>query len=328
MKAILVKEYGGADQLTIGEFPTPQPNDDELLVKVKASALNRADIMQREGKYPPPRGASPILGLEMAGVVEAVGKNCSGWHTGDRVCALLSGGGYAQYTVIPAKMGIPIPENFSFEQAAAIPEVFLTAYQALFCLGELQSGQHVLIHAGASGVGSASIQLAREAGATVIVTAGSAKKLDFCMKLGARVAINYRDGEFASTVLEETKKQGVNLIVDCVGASHWEQNLGSLAVDGRLVLLATMGGVKVEHINLLTILLKRLHIIGSTLRSRSLEYKIELTAEFVRNILPGFSSERYEPIVDSVFSWEEVEKAHQRMEANLNMGKIVLKIAD
>lgn len=328
MKAILVKEYGGADQLAIGEFPTPQPNDDELLVKVKASALNRADIMQREGKYPPPRGASPILGLEMAGEVEAVGKNCTGWHPGDRVCALLPGGGYAQYTVIPAKMGIPIPDNLSFEEAAAIPEVFLTAYQALFWLGELKAGQHILVHAGASGVGSAAVQLAREAGAKVIITAGSAKKLDFCMQLGARVAINYHDGEFASTVLEETKKQGVNLIVDCVGASYWEQNLGCLAVDGRLVLLATMGGIKVDHINLLTILLKRLHIIGSILRSRSKEYKIDLTAEFVRNILPGFSDGRYTPVVDSVFAWEEAEEAHQRMESNLNMGKIVLKIDD
>lgn len=326
MKAILVNEPGGAEQLMLGEYPAPQHLADELLVRVKASALNRADILQREGKYPPPKGESPILGLEIAGIVEEVGPNCSGWHRGDRVSALLPGGGYAQYVAIPARMAIPIPDNLSFEEAAAIPEAFLTAYQALYWLGNLQAEQQVLIHAGASGVGTAAIQLVKGAGSIPMVTAGAAKKLDFCLGLGAKIAINYRDGEFASHVLEATNNKGANIIVDCVGAAYWEQNLRSLAIDGRLVLLATMGGAKVDAVNLRTILIKRLQIIGTTLRARTREYKIQLTKDFVKNIMPGFSDGQFRPIIDSTFPWEEVSEAHRRMENNLNLGKIVLLV--
>jgi putative PIG3 family NAD(P)H quinone oxidoreductase len=326
MKAILVNEPGGVEMLVIKNYPAPQIQQDELLVRVKATALNRADILQRMGKYPPPKGASPVLGLEMAGIVEEVGTNCSGWRTGDRVCGLLPGGGYAEYVAIPAKIAMPIPETLSFEEAAAIPEVFLTAFQALYWLGGLKPGQNVLVHAGASGVGTAAIQLIKEAGANAIVTSGSAKKLDFCLKLGAKIAINYNDGEFAKQVLEATGNQGVDIILDFIGASYMAQNLASLAPDGRLILLATMGGGQVNQFNLMTILRKRLHIIGSTLRARSLEYKIQLTNDFVKKILPGFSDGRYKPIVDSVYSWKQAAEAHQRMEANLNMGKIILRI--
>ena len=328
MKAILVKEPGGVEQLMMGEFPMPEAHADELLVRIKATALNRADILQRQGKYPPPPGASPLLGLEMAGVVEKVGERCSGWKVGDRVCALLPGGGYGQYCVIPAKMAIPIPENLTFEEAAAIPEVFLTAYQALYWLGNIVSGQNVLIHAGASGVGTAAIQLVNFAGATPMITAGSAKKLDFCLQLGAKVAINYKDGEFASHILQVTDKKGVQLIVDSIGAAFWEQNIACLAMDGKMILLATMGGAIVEKCSLIKILLKRLQIIGSTLRSRSVEYKIRLTQAFVQNILPAFEDGRLKPVIDSVFDWKDVAQAHQHMEANLNMGKIILKITE
>ncbi|RMH75662.1 MAG: NAD(P)H-quinone oxidoreductase [Calditrichaeota bacterium] len=328
MKAILVRKPGGPEELYLGEFPTPEPKSDELLVRVKATALNRADIMQREGKYPPPEGASPILGLEMAGVVEKVGADCTGWHWGDRVCGLLPGGGYAEYAVIPARMAIPIPDNLTFEEAAAIPEAFLTAYQALHWVGKLQAGETVLIHAGASGVGTAAIQLAREAGATVIVTSSSARKLDFCLHLGAKVGINYSDGEFAAGVLEATEKQGVNLLLDCIGAPIWEQNLRCLALDGRMVILAVMGGRKIPHFDLAPILLRRLQIMGTTLRNRSQAYKIELTREFVKHILPLIEEGRVKPIIDSVFPWEQVQEAHRRMEQKLNVGKIVLKVGE
>ncbi len=328
MKAILPKEPGGVDKLVMAEVPRPEPRADELLVRVRAAGVNRADILQREGKYPPPKGVGPVLGLEMAGEVVEVGPNCSGWRSGDRVCALLPGGGYAEYVTIPAKMGIPIPANLTFEQAAAIPEVFLTAYQALYWLGELKAGQEVLVHAGASGVGTAAIQLIREAGATAIVTAGSAKKLDFCSGLGAKVAINYKAGEFAPDVLEATHQRGVDIILDFVGASHWEQNLECLARDGRLIILALMSGAMIEKMNLLTILRKRLHIIGTTLRSRDLEYKIRLTSEFVKNILPMIEEGRLQPVIDTVFPWRKVKQAHRRMEENLNMGKIVLTIGE
>lgn len=328
MKAILVKQPGGAEQLILGEYPLSEHHSDELLVRVKATALNRADILQREGKYPPPRGASPVLGLEIAGIVEKVGANCSAWHRGDRVCALLPGGGYAQYVSIPAKMAVPVPDNLSFEEAAAIPEAFLTAFQALYWLGGLQGGQQVLIHAGASGVGTAAIQLARQAGSIALITAGSARKLDFCLQLGAKVAINYRDGEFAAHILEATQNQGVNIIVDCVGGAYWEQNIQSLAVDGRLVLLATMGGGTVSQVILTTIIRKRLQIIGTTLRGREREYKTELTRDFVTRIMPGFEDGRYKAVIDAVFPWEEAAEAHRRMEDNLNLGKIVLTVGD
>lgn len=328
MKAILVKQPGGAEQLILGEYLMPEHHSDELLVRVKATALNRADILQREGKYPPPRGASPILGLEISGIVEEVGANCSAWQRGDRVCALLPGGGYAQYVSIPAKMAVPVPDKLSFEEAAAIPEAFLTAFQALYWLGGLQSGQQVLIHAGASGVGTAAIQLVKQAGSIALITAGSARKLDFCLQLGAKVAINYRDGEFAAHILEATQNQGVNIIVDCVGGAYWEQNIQSLAVDGRLVLLATMGGGNVSQVSLTTIIRKRLQIIGTTLRGREREYKTELTRDFVTRIMPGFADGKYKPVIDSVFPWEEAAEAHRRMEDNLNLGKIVLTVGD
>jgi len=326
MKAILAKEPGGVEQLVMVEIPTPSPRSEELLVRVNATALNRADILQREGKYPPPKGASAILGLEMAGVVESIGAGCTGWRVGDRVCALLAGGGYAEYVTIPAKLAIPIPQSLSFEQAAAIPEVFLTAYQALFWLGDIQPEQNVLVHAGASGVGTAAIQLIREADAHAIITAGSAKKLDFCSGLGAKVAINYKAGDFAPDVLEATGDRGADIILDFIGAPYWAQNLSCLATDGRFIILALMGGSKIDEFNLLTILRKRLKIIGTTLRARDLAYKARLTGEFVKNILPGFEEGKFEAIIDSVFPWRQVKKAHRRMEQNQNIGKIVLQV--
>lgn len=326
MKAILVRKPGGADQLVLGEYPTPEPGDGELLVRVRATALNRADILQRRGLYPPPPGASPILGLEMAGVVERVGPRCQGWQPGDRVFALLPGGGYAEYVTVPADMAMPIPGNLGFEEAAAIPEAFLTAYQTLFWIGRLQAGERVLIHAGASGVGTAAIQLARDAEAEVLVTAGSEAKLAACRSLGASHAFNYKTGPFAPRVLEATGGRGVDVLLDFVGAPYWEQNLECLATDGRLVLIATMGGGIIDRFDLRRLMAKRVQVTGTTLRSRSPEYKARLTQEFAAHALPRFADGRLRPVIDRVFPWERVAEAHRYMEENRNIGKIVLRV--
>lgn len=326
MKAIIVESPGGADQLKMGEFPTPQPTAKELLVKVKATALNRADIFQREGKYPPPKGESPLLGLEMAGVVEQAGNACHTYQVGDRVSALLPSGGYAEYVVVPEALAIPIPENLSFEQAVAIPEVFLTAYQALFWIGNLQQDETVLIHAGASGVGTAAIQLAKIAGATVIITAGTDQKVEYCRQLGAAHGINYKQDDFAENVLIFTENKGVDMIIDFVGASYWQQNISAIALDGRWVILATLGGAKIEQVNLRKLFAKRVQLTCSTLRSRELAYKIDLTQEFAYHHLPHFATGELQPVVDRVFSWYDVVAAHRYMEANQNIGKIVLTI--
>lgn len=327
MRAILISRPGGAKQLYMGEYEKPHGTADDILVRVKATALNRADILQREGKYPPPKGASPILGLEMAGVVEEVGENCQEmWRPGDRVFGLLPGGGYAEYAVVPGKMAMPIPDSFTFEQAAAIPEAFLTAYQTLFWIGQLRSGETVLIHAGASGVGTAAIQLAKAAGASPAVTVGTEEKREACLKLGADFAFNYKEGPFLEKVKAATNGEGVDLILDFVGAPYWEQNIDLLKTDGRLVLISSLGGSRVEKVSLAKILTKRLQITGTTLRSRSLEYKTDLTQEFASFALPRFMSGELRPVIDRVFSWENVREAHRYMEENKNIGKIVLAI--
>ncbi|HEY7462509.1 MAG TPA: NAD(P)H-quinone oxidoreductase [Gemmatimonadota bacterium] len=375
MRAILVREPGDPDQLVLGEFPTPEPAPGDLLVKVKAAGVNRADVLQRRGRYPPPPGASPILGLEMAGVVgrvepeapvdrSAPGRSSAPsaelrpkeWRPGDRVCGLLPGGGYAEYAVLPAGLAMPIPENLSFEQAAAIPEVFLTAYQCLVWIGGLRavggasgsssavrSGRtddplspdrwsgtpdwmprDVLVHAGASGVGTAAIQLVGEAGARALVTAGSERKLEACRDLGAATTFDYKAGPFAPGVLEATGGRGVDLVLDVVGAPYWEQNLECLATDGRIVLIATMGGRRVEGADVSVLVRKRASVVGTTLRARGLGYKLRLTCEFADWSLPRFADGRLRPVIDRVFSWEAAADAHRYIEENRNIGKIIL----
>lgn len=326
MFAVIASGFGDASVLKVGEVKAPTPNEGELLVRVHATALNRADLLQRRGLYPPPPGAPEILGLEMAGVVEQVPAGCSEYNVGDRVCALLPGGGYAEYVTIPTQMAIPIPQGLSFEEAAAVPEVFLTAYLNLFWLGGLTRDSTVLIHAGASGVGTAAIQLVREVGARALVTAGSAEKIERCLKLGATGGWNYKEGGFASWALEKTEGKGVNLILDFVGAPYFEGNLQALAMDGRLVVIGTMGGTEISNFNLGKLMAKRLQVIGTTLRNRKLEDKIRLTKDFCDFALPRFEDGRLKPIVDSVFEFNEVAKAHEYMESNANIGKIVLRI--
>ena len=324
MKAVVVKEPGGAEQLLFKDFSKPVPGKGEILIKVKASAINRTDIVSREGKSG--YMANPILGIEVSGeVVETgVGANI---QTGTRVMGLVNGGGYAQYALMPADRAMKIPDNLSFEEAAAIPEVFLTAYQTLFWLGELTDQETVLIHAGGSGVGTAAIQLAKKlTKAKIITTAGSKGKLDFCHSLGADICINYKEQSFDEEILKATNNQGVDVILDFIGASYWEKNLKSIKTDGRWVLIGILGGTVVEKVNLLELLLKRVQLKGTLLTPRSDEYKKELTEEFVTKAMPLFRKHEIKAIVDHVFPFEEVQRAHEHMEANKNVGKIILQV--
>ncbi|MEO8166669.1 MAG: NAD(P)H-quinone oxidoreductase, partial [bacterium] len=281
MQAVVMESLGAPDVLKLGTWVRPEPGKNEILVKVDAAGINRADTLQRQGKYPPPKGASPVLGLEIAGRVEEVGDETSRWKRGDNVFGLLPGGGYAEFAIMHEDLAMPVPHSFSMIDAAAIPEVFLTAYQALLWHAKLQAGEYVLIHAGASGVGTAAIQLAREIGVHILVTA-SASKHAICLELGAEKVIDYKTELFDKIVLEYTKGRGVDAVIDFIAAPYYQQNISSLAVDGRLVILATMGGGKVSEIDLRQILAKRLSVIGSTLRSRELSYQIKLTQEFSR----------------------------------------------
>lgn len=322
MRAIIpvdnAKVYG------IGETEEPALSYGDVLVSVRATAINRADLLQKRGLYPPPPNASTILGLEMAGVVE---EGSGPWKPGDRVMALLPGGGYAERARIPSGMAMRIPDNLSFEEAAAIPEVFLTAFLNLFKLGGLKAGQTALIHAGASGVGTAALQLAREAGVRTLATAGSPAKREACLRLGAEAAFDYRAGPFLPAVRQSTGGRGVDVILDFVGASYWEQNLDALAPDGKLIVVGTMGGSRVHGLDLGRLLARRLQVIGTALRSQPPEKKVSLTAEFAEYALPRFASGNLKPIVDSVWDWADVEKAHAHMEANRNVGKIVLRVS-
>lgn len=326
MKAILVKEPGGIDQLTLTEIKQPKPQAGEVLVKVKASAVNRADIVKRVGKYPNQAKENISLGLEVSGIVEEVGSNISKYKIGDEVCGLMAEGGYAEYAILREDIIIPKPDNLSFVEAAAIPEVFMTAYQTLFWLGKLKRGEHVLIHAGGSGVGTAAIQLAKQAGAIVTVTAGSQEKLEFCKTLGADTLINYKTETFSDVILEETKKRGVDLILDFIGASYWDMNMKSIAVDGRIVLIGLLGGARVENFNLNHILAKRIQVTGTLLNPRSDQYKADLVNDLVESSLELFKTGELKPIVDSTYELADVGKAHDYMQASKNIGKIVLTV--
>lgn len=325
MKAILLKAPGGPEQLYLGTCRRPVPKKHEVLVRVEATALNRADILQRMGKYPPPKGASEILGLEVAGVVERVGKAVTRWKPGDRVFGLVAGGGYAEYAVLHEDMAMPIPDKLSFEEAAALPEAFLTAFQALYWLGKMEPGERVLIHAGASGVGTAAIQIVRAAGAHAYVTA-SASKHALCRELGAELTINYHEEDFVEAVRKKTRGRGVDLILDFIGAPYWERNLNALARDGRIVLLAMMGGTRLEAFDLRPFFRKRATVVASTLRDRDLKYKIRLTREVASLLLYMLEEGRFRPVIDTVYNWVNVADAHRRMEANRNAGKIVLRV--
>jgi putative PIG3 family NAD(P)H quinone oxidoreductase len=324
MKAIVASTPCSTVELVPVDVPSPEMGPEQVRIAIHATALNRADLLQRRGKYPPPPGESDILGLECAGVVSAVGSSVSSVKPGDRVMALLAAGGYAEEVVVHHAMAIPVPPQLSMIEAAAIPEAFLTAREALFTLGRLQPRQRVLVHAAAGGVGSAAVQLARAVGAQVFATA-SGSKLDFVRSLGADSVIDYKSQDFAAIIAEQTKKVGVDVVLDFIGAPYFEQHTKCMAVGGRLVVIGVMGGPSAT-LNLGTLLFKRHQILGLVMRARPLADKIAITAAFVRESLPLFAQGVLRPIVDKVFEFEDAGKAHERMERNENVGKIVLRV--
>lgn len=324
MKAVLFDDAGGPEVLYVGETDKPIVANDQVLVKVEATALNRADTLQRRGLYPPPKGASSILGLEMSGTISDVGSDVTQWKVGDKVCALLDGGAYAEFVLANPNMLIKVSNEMNFDQAAAIPEVFLTAYQSLVYLLKLKSDDTILIHAGASGVGTAAIQIAKSKGAKVIVTA-SKQKHGICRELDADLIIDYKEHSFKQ-VIEESSYKKVDAILDVVAGSYFSDNLDLLGLDGRMVMLAALGGLKVTEANVGQIVWKRLNVMGSTLRSRDLNYKIKLTQDFVNDFWADFDSGKLKPIIHEVINWTEVVKGHQMMEANKNAGKIVMRV--
>lgn len=325
MKAIVFDQPGDEHQLHLTEVTDPSYSPHEVLIHIAATALNRADLLQREGKYPVPPGASSILGLEVAGTVLAVGAETKGFEVGDNVCALVNGGGYAQQIAVDHRMLLRLPERLSFTKAAAIPEVFLTAFQALHWIGKLQADDTVLIHAGASGVGTAAIQLVKLAGALPIVTA-SAHKHEQLFDLGAALCIDYQSENFADAVNQFTEGKGANIILDFVGGPYLNQNLACCATDGRIVSLAALGGARVPDFSMAPFLRKRIQLTGTTMRSRSDDYRQRLTADFRERIWPHFADGTLYAVVDTIYDWEEVDDAHRYMASNANVGKIVMTI--
>ena len=325
MRGVVHSPPGDVESLTIAELPDLEPGPDQLLVRNFATALNRADLLQRRGLYPPPKGDSEILGLEFAGEVARAGNGVEGFQRGDRVFGLVGGGGYAEQVVVDHRLAVPIPDNLSYDLAAAVPEVFYTAGENLFTLGGLEQGQRLLVHAGASGVGTAAIQLARASGARILATAGTPEKLEYCRSLGADRVINHRKEDFAPAVKEWTEGEGVDVILDLVGAGYWERNLRSLKPGGRILIVGLLGGSRVEA-DLWYILRRRLQVIGSAMRGRCLEDKIAITERFRERVLPLIESGEIRPVLDRVYPFEEVRDAHRRMEENLNIGKIVLRL--
>lgn len=325
MRAIVVTEPGGPDKLALRELPDPEPRPGWVTVDVHATALNRADLLQRRGLYPPPKGESDVLGLECAGVVSAVTPEVTAVRPGDRVMALLAGGGYAERVAVHERMCIPVPDGMTFTEAAAVPEAFLTAREALFTLGRLEPGGWVLVHAAAGGVGSAAVQLAHDHGAKVVATAGSDGKLARVKELGADVLVNYKTQDFATVVGEVTGGAGVDVVLDFVGGSYWDKHAACMATAGRSVVIGVLGGPTAE-VNLAVVLRKRLQILGLVMRHRPLADKIAITSSFLRESLPALAAGRLRPIVDRTYPLAEAAAAHAYMETNENFGKIVLDV--
>ena len=326
MKAIVVEAPGDETALRIGEVDAPTLGPGGLRLRVAATAVNRADLLQRQGLYPPPPGASEILGLECAGEVIEVGAGVEGWRPGDRAMALLAGGGYAEEVVVDAGSALPVPASLTLEEAAAVPEVFLTVFLNVFQLGALPEGGAVLVHGGGSGIGTAAIQLVKAAGGSIVVTAGSAAKCARCRELGADRAVDYRQDDFAAAAREATGGRGVDVVLDSIGAPYLEKNLASLAVGGRLVLIGLMGGAKAE-IGLAQLLLRRLRVIGSTLRARPVGEKAQIVAAFQARFGPSLEKGEIRPVVDRVLPLEQAAEAHRAVQASEHFGKIVLRVA-
>lgn len=325
MKVIEISEYGDADVLKLTDRPIPEPASGEVLIRVAAAGLNRADVMQRNGHYPPPPGASDLLGLEVSGTVAATAPDVHDLSVGDEVCALLAGGGYAQYCTAPASSCLPIPKSLNLVESAAVPETFFTVWTNIFMRGKLKKGERLLVHGGTSGIGTTAIQLAKAFGAKVCATAGSDEKCDACIQLGADLAINYREDDFVEKAKTWTDGQGVDVILDIVAGDYLAKNIKSLAVEGRLVIIATQGGLKSE-INALPIMMKRLTVTGSTLRPRTVEQKSEIAQELREHAWPLLDNGSIKPVIDSIYPMHQISDAHRRLDSGTHIGKILLQM--
>jgi putative PIG3 family NAD(P)H quinone oxidoreductase len=326
VRAILFDEPGDPSVMKLGEAPAPELQPGSIRIRVAATSVNRADLLQRQGLYPPPPGESPILGLECAGEVAEVAPGVASWRVGDRAMALLAGGGYAEEVVVPAGCAMRVPERMSLEEAAGVPEVFLTVFLNVFQLAELPDGGSALVHGGGSGIGTAAIQLVKEAGGSIIVTTGSASKCDRCVELGADRAVNYRNEDFVEAVRKQTDGRGVDVVLDSIGAPYLEQNLSALALGGRLVLIGLMGGAK-SQIGLGPLLVRRLHLIGSTLRSRPVEAKAAMVAAFEARFGAALAEGKIRPVIDRVLPLAEASEAHRVVAASEHFGKLILRVA-
>lgn len=326
MTVIEITEPGGPEKLAVNRRPLPQPASGEVLIRVDTAGVNRPDCLQRQGGYPPPPGASDIPGLEVAGTIVALGEGVTEWQIGDEVCALLTGGGYAEYCVAPAPQCLPIPAGLNLQQAAALPETFFTVWSNVFDRARLQPGEILLVHGGTSGIGVTAIQLARALGSRVFTTVGGAEKAQFCLDLGAERAINYREEDFVKVVKEATNNRGANVILDMVGGDYVQRNLSALAVEGRLAFIAFLRGAKVE-LNLAPVMMKRLTITGSTLRARPVADKAPIAQALQKTVWPLLINGNVKPIIDQVFPLTEAVAAHALMESNRHIGKILLKVA-
>jgi NADPH2:quinone reductase len=328
MNYIEATRAGGPEVMRLFIDPLPQPKLDEVLIRVLAAGVNRSDILQRRGLYPPPPDASPTLGLEVAGEVVAVGREVTGFKVSDRVCALTNGGGYAEYCTVPAPQCLLWPEGYDAIRAAALPETYFTVWSNLFDIGRLAPGESVLVHGGTSGIGTTVIQLAKEFGSRVYATAGSKQKCDACLKLGADAAINYQETDFAERIREITGGRGVDVVLDMVGALYTMRNLSCLAMDGRLIQIAVMHGSKVEGLDLLPVMTRRLTITGSTMRPRSTAEKGRIAQTLREKVWPVLNAGRCGPVIYKVFPLAKAADAHRLMESGAHIGKIMMKVAD
>jgi putative PIG3 family NAD(P)H quinone oxidoreductase len=325
VRAVVFDQPGDPEVLRVAEVPDPVPAPGEVLLRVRATALNRADLLQRRGLYPPPPGAPDILGMEAAGEIESITDGVSGWQPGQRVCALLAGGGYAERVAVPAGQLMAIPDNIDTISAGAIPEVFITAHDALLTRARLQAGETALVHGGAGGVGTAAIQVAKRFGARVVVTAGSPERVQRCRDLGADEGIDYREEDFAERIAQITGGRGAEVILDIIGAAYLERNLRSLAVEGRLVVIGLQGGVRAE-IDLNTLLARRATLVGSTMRARSPAQKVQTVRRAAEDLLPGFADGSLRPVIERVLPLDQVVEAHRLMEDGHPFGKVVLAV--
>lgn len=316
---------GGPETMHIVTGPVPTPGAGDVLVRVMAAGVNRPDVAQRAGAYPPPPGASPLLGLEVAG--EVVQSNAPGWAVGEFLCGLANGGGYAEYCVVPGTQCLPWPDGYGAISAAALPENYFTVWANLFQIGRLQPGERVLVHGGTSGIGLTALQLGHEFGSRMLATAGSAGKCDACLRYGASAAINYKEADFAPAVQEFTAGAGVDVVLDMVGGPYMKQNLRSLAMDGRLVLIAFLGGPKVEEMDFTTVMTRRLTITGSTMRPRTAVQKEGIARELLDKVWPVLNAGRCTPVIHEIFPLDHAADAHRLMESSAHIGKIMLQVA-